>query len=32
MPFIDADQLEALEPKPGWVGRFFHTERMTFGY
>lgn len=32
MPFIDPTELVAKEPKPGWSGRFFHSERMTFAY
>ena len=32
MPFIDTSQLEVKEPLPGWKGRYFHSENMTFGY
>ncbi len=32
MPFIDTDELEVREPRPGWKGRFFNTTSMTFGY
>jgi quercetin dioxygenase-like cupin family protein len=32
MPFIDTDRLEVKEPLPGWKGRFFLTENMTFAY
>ena len=32
MPFIDTDQLNIKEPLPGWKGRFFNSENMTFGY
>ena len=32
MPFIDPSELAAREPKPGWTGRFFHSEHMTFAY
>ncbi len=32
MPFIDTNQLEAKEPLPGWKGRFFNSDTMTFGY
>lgn len=32
MPFVDANELPAKEPLPGWVGRFFHSEHMTFSY
>jgi unsaturated pyranuronate lyase len=32
MPFIDTRLLEGQEPLPGWTGRYFHSEQMTFGY
>jgi mannose-6-phosphate isomerase-like protein (cupin superfamily) len=32
MPFIEAGQLAVKEPRPGWLGRFFHSEHMTFAY
>ena len=32
MPFVDANSLEAHEPRPGWSGRFFHSDHMTFAY
>jgi quercetin dioxygenase-like cupin family protein len=32
MPFIDTNQLKVKEPLPGWKGRYFHSENMTFGY
>ena len=32
MPFIDTNELEAKEPRPGWKGRFFNSDNMTFGY
>lgn len=32
MPFIDTKTLEEKEPLPGWKGRYFHSETMTFGY
>jgi quercetin dioxygenase-like cupin family protein len=32
MPFVDTRQLPRKEPLPGWDGRFFHSEQMTFGY
>jgi quercetin dioxygenase-like cupin family protein len=32
MPFVDTHQLEAKEPLPGWQGRYFNSENMTFGY
>ena len=32
MSFIDPGTLPQAEPKPGWHGRFFHSEHMTFAY
>ena len=32
MPFIDTSQLNIREPLPGWEGRYFHSDSMTFGY
>ena len=32
MPFIDTTQLKVKEPLPGWKGRYFHSDNMTFGY
>jgi len=32
MAFIDIDQLEAWERLPGWVGRVYHSEHMTFAH
>jgi len=32
MGFIDPSSLPQVEPKPGWHGRFFHSEHMTFAY
>ena len=32
MPFVDTRQLAIKEPLPGWKGRFFHSDNMTFGY
>jgi len=31
-PFLDPAELPPGEPKPGWVGRFFSTERLTIAY
>lgn len=31
MPFIDTNELEIVEPLPGWKGRFFHSQHMIFG-
>jgi quercetin dioxygenase-like cupin family protein len=30
--FIDVGDLEPKVTLPGWVGRFFHSEHMTFAY
>jgi hypothetical protein len=30
--FIDTNELSVKEPRPGWKGRFFHSEHMTFAY
>jgi mannose-6-phosphate isomerase-like protein (cupin superfamily) len=32
VPFIDPSELPAREPRPGWNGRFFHSDSMTFAY
>ena len=32
MPFVDPSSLEPHEPRPGWSGRFFHSDHMTFAY
>jgi quercetin dioxygenase-like cupin family protein len=32
MPFIDTSQLKVIERLPGWKGRYFDSENMTFGY
>jgi quercetin dioxygenase-like cupin family protein len=32
MPFIEASQLPVKQPRPGWLGRFFHSQHMTFAY
>lgn len=32
MPFIRSSELTPTEPLPGWVGRFFHSQHMTFVY
>ncbi len=32
MPFIDSTELTEKSPLPGWKGRFFHSEHMTFSY
>jgi quercetin dioxygenase-like cupin family protein len=32
MPLIDTSELKTREPLPGWEGRYFHTDNMTFAY
>jgi quercetin dioxygenase-like cupin family protein len=32
MPFIDTDSLNVIERLPGWYGRYFHSENMTFAH
>jgi quercetin dioxygenase-like cupin family protein len=32
MPFIDTREIQTREPLPGWEGRYFHSQSMTFGY
>jgi quercetin dioxygenase-like cupin family protein len=32
MPFIRTFELPVKEPRPGWQGRFFHSQYMTFSY
>src|SRR5258705_435960 len=32
MPFIESRDLRSHEPLPGWEGRFFHSENVTFAY
>jgi mannose-6-phosphate isomerase-like protein (cupin superfamily) len=32
MPFVDPREMLAAEPLPGWHGRFFHSENMTFAH
>ena len=32
MPFVDARDLPENERLPGWHGRTFHSENMTFAY
>ena len=31
MPFVDTRALPCQEPLPGWEGRYFHSQSMTFG-
>ena len=32
MPFVDTRALPVREPLPGWKGRFFNSQNLTFGY
>lgn len=32
MPLIDTRELDVREPKPGWRGRFVHSDAMTLSY
>ncbi len=32
MAFVDPSTLPSHSPRPGWSGRFFHSENMTFAY
>ena len=32
MPFVDTSTLKAIERKPGWFGRYFHSPNMTFAH
>ena len=32
MPIVDTRALPTREPKPGWHGRFFNSQSMTFAY
>lgn len=32
MPFIDSSELPSNERLPGWNGRTFHSDSMTFAY
>jgi quercetin dioxygenase-like cupin family protein len=32
MPFLDTNTLPVIERLPGWNGRFFHTENLTFAH
>jgi mannose-6-phosphate isomerase-like protein (cupin superfamily) len=31
-PFIEIDDMIVGSPLPGWAGRFFHSEHMTFAH
>jgi quercetin dioxygenase-like cupin family protein len=32
MPFLDTNRLPVIERLPGWHGRYFHSENMTFAH
>jgi quercetin dioxygenase-like cupin family protein len=32
MPIVDTSALKVIERLPGWFGRYFHTENMTFAH
>jgi quercetin dioxygenase-like cupin family protein len=32
MPFIDVSSLDVIERLPGWHGRYFHSQSMTFAH
>jgi quercetin dioxygenase-like cupin family protein len=32
MPFLDTHSLPVIERLPGWHGRYFHTQSMTFAH
>ena len=32
MPFLRPDAMKSAEPLPGWHGRYWHSESMTFGH
>ena len=32
MPFLDTDSLPVIERLPGWHGRYFHSQNMTFAH
>jgi len=32
MPFIDTSKLTAVEKRPGWLGKHFHSPSLTFGH
>src|SRR5208283_3409604 len=32
MPFLDTNTLPVIERKPGWYGRYFHSQNMTFAH
>ncbi|MGI8961761.1 MAG: hypothetical protein ACR2IV_18780 [Bryobacteraceae bacterium] len=32
MPFFDTNRLPVIERLPGWHGRYFHSQNMTFAH
>jgi quercetin dioxygenase-like cupin family protein len=32
VPFVDTSRLDAVERRPGWVGRYFDSPSMTFAH
>jgi quercetin dioxygenase-like cupin family protein len=32
MPFVDMSEIEVRERLPGWKGRYFHSDNMTFAH
>jgi hypothetical protein len=32
MPFIDTHELKTIERLPGWKGKYFDSENLTFGH
>lgn len=32
MPFVDVGELRVVERLPGWKGRYFHSDHMTFAH
>lgn len=32
MPFLDTNTLPVIERLPGWHGRYFHSQNMTFAH
>ncbi|HEV2117665.1 MAG TPA: cupin domain-containing protein [Terriglobales bacterium] len=32
VPFIDTEKLQVVERLPGWYGRYFHSQNMTFAH
>ena len=32
MPFLDVNSLPVIERLPGWHGRYFHSQNMTFAH